>query len=304
MASLVLFQIENRVLREKLMGFLEGDKYRAEESPLPEPTATPTAVAQSIMERAPQVVVMDYVSEDAFSVKALQEVTDHNSEVGFIFVDSRGETDRENIMMAFNEGARAFLPAEVTATSFLNTVARVQEGPARFRPATGQEEMALAEELQKVGDQLSKAKVNLKNAQKLISYLLSTPVNLQPRKILVLSDSGYQRELLRKILEDANFVVLTAGTIEDAVSQTLSEKPRVVISDYRLEEGKTGVDFCRELKFNHKYGPCFFVVCTAGEDMLSKIMGPGNGVDDCLLKPSTDSSISDFIARVSLGLIL
>jgi DNA-binding NarL/FixJ family response regulator len=205
--------------------------------------------------------------------------------------------------MAFNEGVRGFLRQDVTKAAFINILFRAYAGPARFRPVL-MDEKAREDEIQRLGQKLSKKNVHLSSAQKLINYLLATPLNLQPRKVLLLSDSGYQRELLKKILEDSNFIVNTSGTIDEALGIMNAEKPRIIISDYGLDEGKTGVDFCREVKFVHKYGPCYFVVCTAGEDKLPLIMAPGNGVDDCMLKPSTDSSISEFVARVSLGLIL
>ncbi|MDR2354427.1 MAG: response regulator [Deltaproteobacteria bacterium] len=302
MSALILFHIENPIQRDKLVGFLEGDKYKAVLGDIPKVGDSSANIVEFIIQTKPHIVVMDYISEDALSVKIMQEVTDRLPDTGFIFVDSRGNADRENIMLAFNEGVGAFLPAEVLAISFLNIIARVLEGPMRFRHKNI--EQGNAKEYQKIGEELAKLKVRLNSSQKLVNYLLATPANLQPRKVLILSDSGYQREMLKKLMEDVNFNVITASTVDEAVSQTLAEKPRVIISDYRLEEGKTGVDVCKEIKFTNNYASCFFVVCTAGEDMLNKIMDPGNGVDDCILKPSTDTSIAEFISRIALGLLL
>jgi DNA-binding NarL/FixJ family response regulator len=246
---------------------------------------------------------MDYLSEDAFSVKVLQETIDSQPSINFVFIDSKEPSNVENVVMAFNEGARGFLFPDASKPLFLTTLARVFSGPARLRPIS-EDALTLEDEIQKLGQKLSKAKVHLTSAQKLVNYLLTTPLSTQPRKVLVLSDSGYQRELIKKILEDSNFMVITSSNTEEAISLVLSEKPRIIISDYGLEDGKTGVDFCKEVKFTHKYVPCYFVICTAGEEMLTKIMAPGNGVDDSILKPANETLISEFVSRIALGLIL
>jgi CheY-like chemotaxis protein len=184
--------------------------------------------------------------------------------------------------------------------ALLNYVNRAVFGPRRHHQA----ETADEAQLQKVNERLTLIKTRLNNAHKLIAYLLETPLSSQARKALILSDSAYQRELLKKHLEDHNFVVGTASTISEAVTLTMADKPRIIISDYELGEGQTGVDFCKELKFARKYTPCYFVVCTASQDRISTVLTPGNGVDDCILKPASPTSLNAFLARVALGLIL
>ncbi|MDR1081124.1 MAG: response regulator [Deltaproteobacteria bacterium] len=302
MTATILLHLSDAALKEKLEGFLTGGKYTVLPDIRTPPGGSDTETSGEILAARPDVVVLDYIAEDAWSVKVLQEVTDERRATGFIFTDTGG-TDLENLTMAFNEGAAAFLRPDVQKTAFLNMIARICEGPARIRHSRGGDRQ-LEEELQATGQNLARTKVLLAGAQKLVNYLLTTPLNSQPRKVLVLSDSSYQREMLKKLLEDSNFSVVTASGVDEAVNLTLAEKPRIIISDYDLEDGRTGVDFCQEMKFNRKFLPLYFVVCTAGLDKYPIIMAPGNGVDDCILKPSTDSSTAEFISRVALGLIL
>jgi DNA-binding NarL/FixJ family response regulator len=301
MTPTLLFYLKNADLLEKLKKFLEGEKYSVIDAALTRPPESSSSLAKEISDVKPGAVIMDYVSTDAFSVKVMQEATDAVPSLRFVFLGENTEID--DVVLAFNEGARGFLLPNVSKTIFLTTLNRVFSGPARFRPNL-EDASALEAEIQKLGQKHSKLKVHLNSAQKLVNYLLATPLTSQPRKVLVLSDSGYQRELIKKILEDSNFLVITAGASEEALSLLISEKPRIIISDYRLEEGSTGVDFCKTVKFVQKYTPCYFVISTASEDMLSQIMAPGNGVDDCLLKPSSDSSVAEFVTRIALGLIL
>ncbi|MDR1545696.1 MAG: response regulator [Deltaproteobacteria bacterium] len=295
----IMMMVDDVDLRTRLAGHLTERGAVIEGVP-PSPEVGPEQSAAAILAALPDAVLMDYRAEDALSVKILQAVSDQTDRVGFIFVDSSGQADRENIMMAINEGAQAFVPPDVSAVTLQTYLNRLVSGPVRLRRDGGADEI----ELQKVNERLTQAKTRLKSAEKLIAYLLSTPLSVQPRKCLILSDSGYQREVLKKHLEDNNFVVLTASAVKEAVSAVLSERPRIVVSDYELDEGQTGVDFCREIKFAQKFTPCYFVVCTANQDKITQIMTPGNGVDDCLLKPASTSSLNEFLARVALGLIL
>ena len=298
MSAKVLMLIRDQELKANLSSPL-AYRFAVLDGPALDPAAGPDPAAKAILAAAPDVVIMDYEAEDALSVKILQEVTDQNPKVGFIFVDS-GKADRENVLMAINEGAQAFIPSDIQPLALLNYVNRAVSGPKRLRRSETFDDG----ELQLVNERLTLVKTRLNSAQKLIAYLLSTPLSTQPRKALILSDSSYQRELLKKHLEDHNFVALTASTMTEAVNTVMAEKPRIVISDYELDDGHTGVDFCKELKFVCKYTPCYFVVCTANQDKFSTVMTPGNGVDDCILKPASPTTLNAFLTRVALGLII
>ncbi|MDR1872883.1 MAG: response regulator [Deltaproteobacteria bacterium] len=301
MTASVLLLIDNEELRTKLNGYLASDRFAVSIGPSLKSSSQVREIADFIAQAKVDLVIMDYVSEDEASVKVLQEFAESEDRTVFIFVDSYLQSDRDKIMLAFNEGVGAFLSPDISQYGLTNYVNRVLEGPCRFRFAFDQKADPSFHQNDEV---VNRFKARLDTAQKLITYLLSTPLSSQPRKALVLSDSAYQREVLKKHLEDHNYVVLTASKFDDAVALTLSDKPRVVISDYTLEDGKTGVDFCQTLKFTHKFNPLFFVVCTANMDKFSEIMTPGNGVDDCVLKPSPSSSLNDFLASVSAGLLL
>jgi DNA-binding NarL/FixJ family response regulator len=301
MIAKVLLLIDDEELRAKLTSYLASDRFAVSSGPSLKSSAHVEKTIAHIASVSPNLVIMDYQSEDEASVKVLQYFTDQERRTDFIFVDSYLLADREKIMLAFNEGVGAFLSPDISAVGLVNYVTRVVNGSSRLRVGLGEDEEL---ESQQSRDNSSRIRNRLDNAQKLIAYLLSTPLTAQPRKTLILSDSAYQRELLKKYLEDHNFIVLTSAKFEDAVTVALTEKPRVVISDYTLDDGKTGVDFCHTLKFVHKFTPCYFVVCTANMAKYHVILTPGNGVDDCVLKPSPTSQLNEFLASVSAGLLL
>lgn len=257
--------------------------------------------AGRIIEQKPEVVVAEYWAEDAAGVKLMQKTTDAGGgRPEFIFIDSADEVGREEVLMALNEGAGAFLPSAVSPMSLKNYVDRAASGPGRLR---GRQLGDSGDEaaLNRLEEQLGAARIKAAGYQKVIAHLLSAQIPARHRQVLVVSDSPYQLELLKKILEEHNFAVLTAADSAGALAVALEEKPRIVVSDLELGSG-TGRDLCRELKFDHKLIPCYFIICTANPDKA--VLAPGDGVDDCLVKPSGPKDTAEFIARVSMGLLL
>ncbi|MDR2725414.1 MAG: response regulator [Candidatus Adiutrix sp.] len=265
-----------------------------------------TEAAKALAEADPDVVIMDYRPEDAAGVKLMQTVFDlapleHHP--AFIFIEGPGQgAAREEVLMAINEGAQAFLPADFQPAALSNYIERALHGPGRLRPRARNSHDADGAIL-KLEETLGQIRTRSLGFQKVVGHLLATPITTQNRKVLVVSDSSYQREMLKKILEDYNFQVLTASAPPDGLNVALSEKPRIIVSDLELE-GSTGLEFCQSLKFTHKLVPCHFVICTANQTKFAKVMSPGNGVDDCLLKPSGTHDTLDFVSRVAMGLLL
>ena len=297
----ILICLADEKIKARVNEALATTKHKVIEGLLPDPEAALKIAIEDILNEKADVVLMDYLNDDAFSVKILQGLTDVADKPDFIFIDSKNNISREEVLMTVNEGARAILPENFSALSLVNYVERALAGPGRlrFRVKDGSSAGDTKNLEEKLGYYHSKNKLY----EKLVPYLLSTPVSAQARKVLIVSDSPYQLEILKKQLGEHGFATHTAANTKDGLSIALNEKPRIIISDLELE-GQTGVDFCKEVKLVHKMGPCYFVVCTANQDKINKVMTPGNGVDDCILKPSGKSDLDMLISRISLGLLL
>lgn len=68
--------------------------------------------------------------------------------------------------------------------------------------------------------------------------------NLEGVSVLAIDDEVDSRELLRKLLEECNCVVYTAGGVEEALTLLERENPEVIISDIGMP-GRDGYDFIR-----------------------------------------------------------
>ena len=260
---------------------------------------TPPKATEAIMEQNPRIVILNYLGEDSARVKLLQHLTEEPQGPRVIFY-ATGDIPVNQVAAMFNEGAQSLLLAPLNELAFTNNINRALKGPGRFRF----EAVASCQtEIQALEAQSAHLTTLIKRYELLVPYLLSTPLSVQKRKVLLVSDSAYQRDLLRKMLEDHNFMVFTAANSQEAISQAEKEHPVIVVSDFEIGE-KNGIDLCRILKFEQRLTPCHFVICTANADKIGSCMTPGNGVDDCLQKPSNPTELNELLTRLSIGLLL
>ena len=254
--------------------------------------------AESIAGSKPDLVIMDFWAEDAASVKLMQSVGEPGP--SFIFIQKGEAPLLSEALLALNEGAEAFLTENFRPQALMNYIERAVKGPGRLRWQNRCEADTCDQTLEVA---LGALRIKNSRLEKLIAHLLSTPASSLKRKTLVVSDSPFQRDFLKKILEEHNFPTIVAPDFEEGQSQALSESPRIIVSDLELGE-KTGLELCRAVKLEHKLIPCYFVICTADKRRIESVMTPGNGVDDCIMKPSGPSDEADFVSRVALGLLL
>jgi Response regulators consisting of a CheY-like receiver domain and a winged-helix DNA-binding domain len=261
----------------------------------------PKALARALTETGADVAILDYIIDDAVSVKVLQAATEQSRNPRFIFI-LPDMTPVSHILMAVNEGAAAILEAPVNEESLAIYIERAISGPARFRHEITQESNRYQEISENERD-MQVMKIQVAAYRTLISYLMSTASSMQHRNAMIVSDSAYQRDYLKKLLEENGFSVIQAANPEEGIAQAMEHKPRIVISDLEME-GKNGIEFCHELKIVHKFIPCYFVICTANSERINEVLKPGNGVDACVLKPSSENGNKELIAAVAMGLLL
>ncbi len=270
---------------------------------LPPMTAesNPRDIVTQFLDAKASVAVLDFIDDDAFSVKLLQTSTDYARFPRFIFGVPAG-LPTSRILMAVNEGASALLERPINTEALVNYIERAISGPARFRYEMDKDSAA-AQEIRRLEEEAKTTQMRLASYRKLVSYLLAVPPASQHRTAMIVSDSAYQRDNLKKLLEDHGFQVCLAQHPAEGLELAFQEHPRVIISDLEME-GKNGLEFCHALKIEHKYTPCFFIICTANTEKVDAIMAPGNGVDGCVPKPGDERSNHELIATAAMGLLL
>ncbi len=119
-------------------------------------------------------------------------------------------------------------------------------------------------------------------------------------RILIVDDHEVVRQGLRALLErQPGFqVVAEAGSVEEAIREADTKKPRVVIMDVRLPDG-SGVEACRDIKAADPSVKVLILTSYADDEaVFNSILAGASGY---LLKQVRSRELVSAIERVSRG---
>src|ERR1700722_16684736 len=106
----------------------------------------------------------------------------------------------------------------------------------------------------------------------------------RPARILVVDDQPSIAGLMSQLLTMRGYEVVTAADAQQAQAEVRRQPPDLILSDVRMP-GKSGYDFCRELKSDPATRLIPFVLITGLTDSSDKVRGIEAGADDFLNKP-------------------
>ncbi len=101
-------------------------------------------------------------------------------------------------------------------------------------------------------------------------------------KIFLLEDDIFLRDGLCELLENAEYAVVSTGTIKEAEKAVKSSAFSLLILDVMLPDG-SGFDFCQRLRAMGVSTPILFL--TACDDEIQIVRGLDSGADDYVTKP-------------------
>ena len=108
-------------------------------------------------------------------------------------------------------------------------------------------------------------------------------------RILCVDDHHDTSEMLQLLLAQHNYEVVTARTVEEALSLTRQEKFDLFVLDKRLPDG-SGLELCQKLNEMHPGVPCIFYSGDAYEVHRTQAMQVG--ADAYVTKPDIDGLIN------------
>lgn len=112
--------------------------------------------------------------------------------------------------------------------------------------------------------------------------------------ILVVEDDKGIRDLLKDMLEEADFSIELAGDTQKALAMLQRQLPDLIILDWMLP-GQSGMEWARRLKKDDRYSAIPIIMLTARTEEDDKIKSLDSGVDDHISKPF---SSRELLARI------
>lgn len=113
--------------------------------------------------------------------------------------------------------------------------------------------------------------------------------------ILVVEDEVAIRDMIVTALDLAGFHCLEAGDVSQAHHLVVDNRPSLILLDWMLPNGVSGIDFCRRLKKDDTLNEIPIIMLTAKGEEDNKIQGLDAGADDYITKPF---STRELISRI------
>ncbi|MDO4222691.1 MAG: phosphate regulon transcriptional regulator PhoB [Acinetobacter sp.] len=113
--------------------------------------------------------------------------------------------------------------------------------------------------------------------------------------ILVVDDEQPIREMIITALDLAGFQCLEAENTQQAYNIIVDQRPTLILLDWMLPGGMSGIELCRQLKSNESVAEIPVIMLTAKGEEDQKVQGFDAGADDYMTKPF---STRELISRI------
>ena len=110
------------------------------------------------------------------------------------------------------------------------------------------------------------------------------------KTILIVDDIQSELDLIANYLTNAGYSIIMANNGEEAIAQTLANKPDAIITDWMMPK-MGGLDICRKLKKNPETAEIPVIACTAKNRDVDRLWAMKQGVNAYLTKPCTKEEL-------------
>jgi len=120
-----------------------------------------------------------------------------------------------------------------------------------------------------------------------------------PKKVLIVEDNRYLREILASILHSSGYLIMEAATGLQGVEIALAEQPTLILLDLDLPD-ITGIETARVLKENPLTTDIPIIACSAMSGSEWRDVALRAGIVDYLQKPISLAIIKAKIEQYTL----
>ena len=120
-----------------------------------------------------------------------------------------------------------------------------------------------------------------------------------PKKVLIVEDNRYLREILASILHSSGYVIMEAATGLQGIEVALAEQPTLILLDLDLPD-ITGIETARVLKENPLTTDIPIIACSAMSGSEWRDVALRAGIVDYLQKPISLAIIKAKIEQYTL----
>jgi two-component system cell cycle response regulator DivK len=120
-----------------------------------------------------------------------------------------------------------------------------------------------------------------------------------PKKVLIVEDNRYLREILASILHSSGYVIMEAATGLQGIEIALAEQPTLILLDLDLHD-ITGIETARVLKENPLTTDIPIIACSAMSGSEWRDVALRVGIADYLQKPISLAIIKAKIEQYTL----
>lgn len=113
--------------------------------------------------------------------------------------------------------------------------------------------------------------------------------------ILIVDDESPIREMIHTALEMSDFDCQEAADARQAHEMIVDHRPCIILLDWMLPGGTSGVDLCRRLKRDETLSEIPVIMLTARGEEDHKVQGLDAGADDYMTKPF---STRELVSRI------
>jgi signal transduction histidine kinase len=103
----------------------------------------------------------------------------------------------------------------------------------------------------------------------------ASPAELRDRQVLLIDDEVSPRDALRGYLEALGCRVSVAGTVTEAAALAMLDEPDIVLADFRLRQGESGLDAIRRLRESRPDLPAIIVTGDTAPERLAEFDAAG-----------------------------